>query len=78
MVASLHSQNKAKPKFLYPILRIVIRALHESNFIFCHFERSEKSQNLKIIRHCETCQRQVVAIHLVSTNHIKFRQIHII
>ncbi|MGX3010034.1 hypothetical protein ACWIUD_00520 [Helicobacter sp. 23-1044] len=63
MVASLRSQ----------ILRIVIRC-RESNFIFCHFERSEKSQNFSPlpcgggqrgwvkIRHCEANRRFAKAI----------------
>ncbi|MGX3010988.1 hypothetical protein ACWIUD_05430 [Helicobacter sp. 23-1044] len=44
IVASLCSQNKAKPKFLYPILRIVIRCTNQILF----FVILSEAKNLKI------------------------------
>ncbi|MGX2981597.1 hypothetical protein [Helicobacter sp. 23-1045] len=43
IVASLRSQNKAKPKFLYPILRIEILRIAESNVLFSSLRTSEAS-----------------------------------
>ncbi|MGX3010934.1 hypothetical protein ACWIUD_05135 [Helicobacter sp. 23-1044] len=42
VVASLRSQNKAKPKFIYPILRIEILRIAESSAIFRHCERAKR------------------------------------
>ncbi|MGX3010649.1 hypothetical protein ACWIUD_03655 [Helicobacter sp. 23-1044] len=64
IVASLRSQNKAKPKFLYPILRIEILRIAESRAIFSSLRvlAKGKGEAIQKNRHCEIWQRRIEAI----------------
>ncbi|MGX3011107.1 hypothetical protein ACWIUD_06035 [Helicobacter sp. 23-1044] len=48
IVASLRSQNKAKPKFLYPILRIEILRIAESSEKNTNFAESKQDSSLRV------------------------------